>query len=179
MRCVLPLRARRASWILLSGILSRRKEDRNVAAHRNIDPHRFRATVLGEVLRQPFAQLPRITANNVVFERAVIERPVKDLHADLMFSDFVAASFQRLRHHEQQELRQQRGTGEVRSGNNALGQFPIGSSCSVGRAPLPENIASASIGLRQHVPLKLISRQESGWTNFSIARLCRKACFEA
>ena len=93
----------------------RRHEDRNISADRNVDPQRFCAALVGEVIGQAFAQLPRIVADDVVLERAIARSPVKDLDANLMFGDLFLAAFEGLRNNKQQKLRQQGRPGKVGS----------------------------------------------------------------
>ena len=122
-----------AASSLARRLLPPAEKHRHISAHGNIDAHRFRAALVGKMLRQPLAQLPRIVADNVVFERAIIRRPVKDLHPDLVFSDFVAPAFQRFRHHKKQKLRQQGRPCKVRSGHHALRQVPSAGRLAAGR----------------------------------------------
>ena len=76
-------------------------------------------------VRQPLAQLARVVANNVVFECAIIRRPIEDLYADLMLRDFVSAACEGFRHHKEEKLRQQGRAREVRPGDDALRKFPM------------------------------------------------------
>jgi len=127
---------RQALRPFLFAVVGHGQKHRDVSAHWYVDPHLFRAAPIREMLCQPLAQLSRIAADNIVFQGAVIRRSVKDLDADLMFGDFVSSSLQGFSHHVKQKPREQRGAGELRSGNNSLGQLPVRIIVEVGERHL-------------------------------------------
>ena len=106
-------------------LLSSRKKHRHITAHRNVDSHWFRAALVRKVLCQPLAQLACVAANDIVLKRAIIRRPVEDMHADLVLCDLVSPPFQGFCHHKQQKLRKQGGAGEVRPCDHTLRQGPM------------------------------------------------------
>src|ERR1700733_5163441 len=68
-------------------------KNRDVTTNRHVDAQRFQAALGGEVLRQPFAQLASIVANNIVLSCAIARQPVKYLHPNLLLGDLALTAF--------------------------------------------------------------------------------------
>src|SRR5271168_405918 len=70
-------------------------EDGYITAKRNLDAHRFRSALTGEVFRQALAQLAGIIANNIVLDRSITGWAVKHLYADLVLGNLACTALQR------------------------------------------------------------------------------------
>ncbi len=64
---------------------------REITTQGNLDAHRIIDPVTGEIFRKALSQLPRITADDVVVNGAVAERPAKHMHTDLLLRDLASA----------------------------------------------------------------------------------------
>jgi hypothetical protein len=67
-------------------LLPRGDEERNVATERDLDVQALARTLLLEVIAQPAAKLASVGAHDVVFERAVVERTIEDVYANLVLA---------------------------------------------------------------------------------------------
>ena len=82
------------------------REGGNVGTLGNYDYNGLFLAFAGKVLIQPFAQLPRFDANDIIFRGAIVPAPPENLVADLVFSNFVLAVLERSLADVQEEFSQ-------------------------------------------------------------------------
>ncbi len=91
---------------------------------RNNDTQPFPIALIGKVFCKALAQLARVVADDVVLDGAVARAAVEYVYSNLMFAYFVLPSLDGFSNHKKEKLRQKRGSGKMRSGDNARGQTP-------------------------------------------------------
>lgn len=80
--------------------------------------------LLEEVVGEPAAQLAGIAADDVVFERPIMSRPLEDVHSDLMLRYLVGPALNGFGDDIEKEVREQGRAGEVPAGDGALCDLP-------------------------------------------------------